>query len=48
MDATLNLAISLSNTKGAEALLLGSGISSSAGILTGWAIQQESLLHKRR
>jgi hypothetical protein len=38
MDATLSLAISLTNTKGAAALLLGSGISSAAGILTGWGI----------
>lgn len=38
MDATLSLAISLTNTKGATALLLGSGISSAAGILTGWGI----------
>ena len=38
MDATLSLAITLTNTKGATALLLGSGISSAAGIPTGWGI----------
>jgi hypothetical protein len=38
MDPTLSLAITLNRTKGATALLLGSGISSAAGILTGWGI----------
>ncbi|MGI4735033.1 MAG: SIR2 family protein [Janthinobacterium lividum] len=38
LDPTLSLAITLNRTKGATALLLGSGISSAAGILTGWGI----------
>jgi hypothetical protein len=38
MDATLSLAITLTNTKGATALLLGSGVFSAAGIPTGWGI----------
>lgn len=38
LDPTLGLAITLNRTKGATALLLGSGISSAAGILTGWGI----------
>lgn len=38
MDLTLSLPFSLVNTKGATALLLGSGISSAASILTGWGI----------
>ena len=38
MDSTLALSFSLHNIKGGTALLLGSGISSAAGILTGWGI----------
>ncbi|MDF7815167.1 SIR2 family protein [Hymenobacter sp. YC55] len=51
MDASLSLAITLNKTKGATALLLGSGISSAAGILTGWGVtlnlvQQVAALQK--
>jgi hypothetical protein len=45
MDPTLSLAITLNRTKGATALLLGSGISSAAGILTGWGITLD-LVHQ--
>jgi hypothetical protein len=38
MDSALALSFSLHNIKGGTALLLGSGISSAAGILTGWGI----------
>ncbi|GAA4365993.1 hypothetical protein GCM10023185_36800 [Hymenobacter saemangeumensis] len=38
MDQSLALSFTLYNTKGATALLLGSGLSSAAGILTGWGI----------
>ena len=40
MDKTLNLAFSMHNNPGVYALLLGSGISKSAGIPTGWEIKQ--------
>ena len=38
IDPTLSLAISVSSNKGIYALLLGSGISRSAGIPTGWEV----------
>jgi hypothetical protein len=38
MDANLSLALSMHSSKGAYALLLGSGISSAAGVPTGWGI----------
>ncbi|OIQ10364.1 SIR2 family protein [Neomoorella thermoacetica] len=38
IDPLLSLAFSMHSCKGVYALLLGSGISSSAGILTGWQI----------
>lgn len=52
LDPTLGLAITLNRTKGATVLLLGSGISSAAGILTGWGItldlvQQIAALQKQ-
>ncbi len=41
VDSITNLAFSMSASKGVYALLLGSGISRSAGILTGWEITLE-------
>jgi hypothetical protein len=38
MDPLLSLAFSMQSNKGVYALLLGSGVSSSAGIPTGWAV----------
>ena len=38
LDNDIRIAFSLHSSPGAYALLLGSGISSSAGILTGWGI----------
>lgn len=39
IDPILNLAFSVQNNKGVYALLLGSGISRSAEILTSWRIE---------
>ena len=38
MDTITSLALSMYNSKGVYALLLGSGVSRSAGIMTGWEI----------
>lgn len=38
MDAVLSLAFSMQATRGAYALLLGSGVSRSAGVPTGWEV----------
>lgn len=38
IDPVLSLAFSLHNNKGTYALLLGSGVSSAAGIPTGWNV----------
>jgi hypothetical protein len=38
MDPLLTLALALHNTRGGYALLLGSGLSSAAGVPTGWGI----------
>jgi hypothetical protein len=41
IDPVLSLAVSMRNNKGVYALLLGSGISRSSGIPTGWEIVQD-------
>ena len=45
MDDCTKIAISMQSNKGVYALLLGSGISVSAGIPTAWAITKD-LVHK--
>ena len=40
-DGLGRLAFSLSRTEGTYAVLLGSGISSAAGVLTGWGIAMD-------
>jgi hypothetical protein len=41
MDPLLSLALALHNTRGGYAFLLGSGLSSAAGIPTGWGIVED-------
>ncbi|HLH03269.1 MAG TPA: SIR2 family protein [Bryobacteraceae bacterium] len=41
LDPTLGLAVSLQQAKGVYALLLGSGISRSSGVPTGWEVVQD-------
>jgi hypothetical protein len=45
--STLSLAVSMYDNKGAYALLLGSGLSSAAGIFTGWQIGQDMIRKAR-
>lgn len=44
IDPILRLAVSMQHNKGAYALLLGSGVSSSAGIPTGWGLVTDLVL----
>jgi hypothetical protein len=41
LDPILSVAVSMHNNKGVYALLLGSGVSRSSGILTGWDVVQD-------